>query len=110
MSVVRRAMNDMELRFAKSQATVIIRDLMQELTTYVTRSLSGAAGEENATMAAVLEEHRRMLITVHAQAEDYARAQYKEMQAKVLSLAEQQGQQSEGGTASSVAEATAVAL
>ena len=44
-NMVRRAMNNAELRLARSQATVIIHNLMRELTAFVTRSLGGATGE-----------------------------------------------------------------
>ena len=67
-SMVRRAMNNVELRLARSQATVIIHNLMQELTTFVTRSLGGATGERDAMMTGVPEEHRQILTTVQAQA------------------------------------------
>ena len=128
-NVVTRAMNEVELLFARSQATVIMHNLMQELTIFVTSSLSGGAGEENATMAAAPEEHRSMLMAVRTQAEDYAKAQYKEMQANGLTAAQpegelrgkpaslvsmgiglQPGQESECGTASSAAEAAAATL
>ena len=106
-----------------------MHNLMQELTTFVTTSLNGAAGEENGTMAAAPDEHRRMLIAVRTQAEDYAKAQYKEMQANGRAAAQpegelrgksaslvsmgvglQLGQQSECGTVSSAAEAAATTL
>ena len=82
-NMVRRAMNSVELRLARSQATVIIHNLMQELTTFVTRSLGGATGEEDATMTGVPEEHRHTITTVRAQAESHARTQYKEMRARL---------------------------
>ena len=65
-------------------------------------------GEEDVTTTGVPEEHRRIITTVHTQAEDHAKSQYKEMQAEVL--VEQQGQHSECGTASSIAEAAAATL
>ena len=109
--MVRRATNNVELRLARSQATVIIHNLMPELTTFVTKSLGGATGEGDTMITEVPEEHRHIRTTVHAQAEDYARMQYKEMQAGLL--AERRGQRSEcgtAGTASSIAEAAAATL
>ena len=86
-NVVTRAMNDVELLLARSQATVIMHNLMHELTAFVTSSLSGATGEENAMIAAAPEEYRHMIIAVRTQAEDYAKAQYKEMKAGRLATA-----------------------
>ena len=87
---------------------------MQELTTFVTSILGGATGEGDAMMTEVPEEHRHILTTLRAQAEDYARTQYKEMQAEVGLFAEQPGQQSEctttNRTTSSVVEAAATTL
>ena len=60
----RRAMNNVELRLARSQATVIIHNLMQELTTFVTRSLGGATGEEDVAMTEIPEEHRHTITAV----------------------------------------------
>jgi hypothetical protein len=105
-------MNSVELKLARTQATVIIHNLMQELTTFVTRSLGGATGEEDVTMTEVPEERRHTITTVCAQAESHARMQYKEMRAEAGLPAEQQGQQSDctTGTASLVVEEAATAL
>lgn len=75
--MVTRAMNDLELLLARSQASAIMHNLLHELAAFVTSSLSGATGEENATMAAAPEEHRRMIIAVRTQADYYPKAQYR---------------------------------
>ena len=65
ISAARRALNQTELMLAQSQAVLIMRGLMNRLTTVVTNSLRSDDGSEEATMIAEgAGEHHQMLIAV----------------------------------------------
>ena len=86
-SVVMRAMNNVELRLAKSQASIIMHKLMGKLTALVTNSLDGDNGtERNTMMAAASEEHHHMLITVRNQAAEHAREHARAEFQKISSM------------------------
>jgi hypothetical protein len=94
ISAARRALNQTELMLAQSQAVLIMRGLMDRLTTVVTNSLRSDDGSEEATMIAEgAGEHHQMLIAVRAQAAGLARTAFRQVDGQ---SGEEQGARSTG--------------
>ena len=97
ISAARRALNQAELMLAQSQAVLIMRGLLERLTTIVQNSLRSDNGSEEATMVAEgAGEHHQMLIAVREQAARIAQTTYRRMGQMAGQSGEEEGARSTG--------------